>query len=147
MKNGWKQMTMVEVGQKRQKWLNKKGENSLNLLITSFLISKCLSVWGSEFPCFQDSMFPSFQRGSYSSAQLIFMQQISQKVLFSALILLKVIVSNLTSAFVIGVKCTIFGLNICLRVYFDLYAADFPKSIQKYLFKLSTWYDISLNLK
>ena len=33
--------------------------------------------------------------------------------------------------FLIGVKCTIFWIDSCLRVYFDLYAADFPKNTHK----------------
>ena len=32
------------------------------------------------------------------------------------------------------VKCTIFWLNRCLRVYFDLYAPYFPKSTYKCFF-------------
>ena len=34
--------------------------------------------------------------------------------------------------FVFKVKCTIFWLNIGLRVYLDLYRPDFPKSTCKY---------------
>ena len=36
--------------------------------------------------------------------------------------------------FVVEVKCTIFWLNKGLRLYFDLFAPDFPKSTSKYLF-------------
>ena len=36
--------------------------------------------------------------------------------------------------FVLQVKCTIFWLNIRLRVYLDLHVPDFPKSNSKYFF-------------
>ena len=35
--------------------------------------------------------------------------------------------------FVVQVKCTIFGLNRGFRVYLDLYAQEFQKSIFMYL--------------
>ena len=39
---------------------------------------------------------------------------------------------------VLPVKCTIFWLNCGLRVYFDLYAPDFPKSTTNYFLHPST---------
>ena len=41
--------------------------------------------------------------------------------------------------FVSGAKYTNFWLHIGLRVYFDLYAPDFPKKYSKYFEKLSTF--------
>ena len=38
--------------------------------------------------------------------------------------------------FVIRQKCSIFWANRVLRVYFDLYAANFPKSTMKFFFLL-----------
>ena len=34
--------------------------------------------------------------------------------------------------FLIGIKCTIIWINRGLRVYFDMFAADFPNSTGKY---------------
>ena len=43
--------------------------------------------------------------------------------------------------FFLQVKCTIFWLNIGLRVYLDLYVPDFPKSTSKYFWpkKMEKW--------
>ena len=48
--------------------------------------------------------------------------------------------SSVDHDFVVLDKCIIFWLNQGLRVYFDLYAADFSKNTFKYFFHLSSYF-------